>query len=136
MKHKTLKTPAAAEEWKDKLRSFSMRIGFTINLSRAMMEFLCAVADGVEWDRMLYRQANGNRENFIVSSAALVKRGLVEHKGQEAIRKEWPNRRDDNWGEWSNYKLTPAGKCIVNLLKMAGMFIEADAAITKKNRRA
>ena len=32
--------------------------------------------------------------------------------------------------------ITPAGRCVVDLLKLAGVFVEADAAINKKARRA
>ena len=94
--------PAAG---KDNFRSASMRIGFSVNLSKAMLELLCAIADDVHWDRHIDKE----------SPLAL---------GQQA------------WMEVGHYRLTPAGECVVNLLKLAGMFVEADAAITKKSRRA
>lgn len=142
---KTIKTPEAAGEWKERLRSFSMRIGFHLSLSKSMLEMLCAVADDVTWDRGIYHHGRSMPENWLASQASLVKRGLIERKSEEE-RDEVTNRRykkasdahiqNLEFYEFSYYKLTPAGDCVVNLLRLAGLFVESDAAITKKSRRA
>lgn len=131
---RVVKTPQAQEQWRDSFRNFSMRIGFNLCLSRAMLEMLCAVSDGVQWDRALYRFGNAIPENWIASTRSLEKRGLIQRKSPDEIEK---HKYDDHIrGEWCCWVLTPAGKLVVDLLKSAGMFIEADAAIQKKSRRA
>lgn len=66
--------------------------------------------------------------NFIASEGALTKRGLIE-------------RKKDGRGHWKTGNvyditatcvLTPAGKLVVELLKITGLFIEQDNAIERK----
>ena len=120
--------------WQDTFRAYSMRIGFQLSLSKAMLEMLCAVADDVQWDRRLYHQGSHCPENWIASTCSLVKRGLICRKDQEWL----DNHKHDPHpqGEWCCYQLTPAGQCVVDLVKLAGIYVEADAAINKKARRA
>src|SRR6266446_4935225 len=133
-----LPTPALLEQWKINLRNFSMRVGFTVSLSRAMLEYLCAVADGVQWDRSVYHYAQP--DNWIASQRSLEKRGLIVLKSDEEFAAMRDSRRDDigsvKFYEWSRWKLSPAGEAVVQLVKLAGLFVEADAAINKKARRA
>ena len=136
--------PAAEllEQWKINLRNFSMKVGFTVSLSRAMLEYLCAVADDVQWDRSLYHHAQ--QDNWIASQRSLEKRGLIVRKTEEEHAKMGlndPRRHQENADplklyEWNCWKLSPAGECVVQLVKLAGIFVEADAAINKKARRA
>lgn len=133
MQRKTVKHPEAAAQWKDAFRNSSMKIGFTLCLSKAMLEMLCAVADDVTWDRGIYRLGCHVPENWIASQNSLVKRGLIERKSQDEISGH-KHRLDETFHEWNCYRLTPAGECVVGLLKIAGMFIESDAAINKKAR--
>ena len=134
MKQKTLKTPEADEEWKCRLRASSMKIGFVLCLTKTMLEFLCAVADDVQWDRSLYHQNIPFSDNWIASERALEKRGLIQRKSAEWFEANKHNR--EPFCERSTCVLTPAGKAVVELIKMAGMFTEADAAINKKAKRA
>lgn len=129
--------PAAAETWKDRLRNFSMKIGFSLAVSKSMLEYLCAVADDVKWDKYLYHYGQALPENWIASENSLIKRGLIERKPQDVID-QWKYQDEDKhpFAERSCCQLTPAGECVVKLLKMAGLFVEADAAISKKARRA
>lgn len=131
---KTIKHPVASQEWREKLRSCSMKIGFHLSLTRPMLEYLCATADDVHWDRMLYFQSGNpaTPDNSMASRLALEKRGMIQRKPVETIEAEKHNERP--FCEWASDELTPAGKCIVELLKMAGLFVEADASINKKNR--
>jgi hypothetical protein len=115
-----------------------MKVGFHLSLSRSMLEFLCATADGVHWDRSLYHHDMITPENWIASSCALIKRGLIERLTREEIDAQ--DRSQDHvegaMYERTNYRLTPAGIQVIGLLLMAGLFVEADAAINKRARRA
>lgn len=117
-------------EWKDNFRAYTMRMNFQLALTRPMMEFLCAVAEDVWWDRSIYRDHDRTApDNFIASSHALVKRGLIElKKNYRAAR--WQNVYEIR----SRYELTPAGKAVVNLLKITGLFVQADNAILRKSK--
>lgn len=121
--------------WQDNFKSCAIRVGFGLVLTRAMCEFLSAVADGVAWDRSKYGAAQPYPDNFLATSAALFKRGLIAPK-PENVQAERGKRMpsDDRLWEWSNFDLTPAGVHVVGLLKLAGLFVEADAAIEKKAR--
>src|SRR6516164_1563635 len=72
-------------DWQVNLRKSSMKVGFHLSLSRSMLEFLCATADGVHWDRSLYHHDMITPENWIASSCALIKRGLIERLTREEI---------------------------------------------------
>lgn len=127
---------AKAEAWRDSLKSSCVRVGFHIQLTRAMCEFLSAVADDVGWDRCKYGAASAFPNNFLATSASLVKRGLIRQKPEsERNKRENRMRLDDTLFEWSSWVLTPAGEHVVGLLKMAGLFVEADAAIEKKAKK-
>jgi hypothetical protein len=112
--------------WKDNFKSYAMRTNFYLGLTRPQMEYLAAVADDVEWDR--FRSGPQTPFNFIASEGALTKRGLIE-------------RKKDGRGAWksgnvyditSTCVLTPAGRLVVELLKITGLFIEQDNAIERK----
>lgn len=111
-------------------------MGFGLHLTRAMCEFLSAVADDCCWDRSKYGSASAFPDNFIATCAALVKRGLVVSKPADVREANRCDRRPDTEAyTWSNYELTQGGEHVVALLKLAGLFVEADAAIEKKARK-
>jgi len=112
--------------WKDNFKSYVMRTNFYLGLTRPQMEFLCAVADDVEWDR--FRSGPQTPFNFIASEGALEKRGLIERKKDGRGRWVGQNVYDIT----STCVLTPAGKLVVELLKITGLFIEQDNAIERK----
>lgn len=134
-KPKTIPHPQVAEQWKDRFRGFSMKIGFQLSLSKAMIQFLCATADGVQWDRDLFADCH-QPDNWLASEGSLTKRGLIERIPAEEYKPQHLRGCDGPRGEWSCCRLTPAGQAVVGLLKLAGIFVEADAAINKKSRRA
>lgn len=101
-------------------------------LQRAMCEFLSAVADGVCWDRHLYGSAQPYPNSFIASAASLFKRGLIESRPRAEVE---AMKHTDHFAEWTHWRLTPAGEHVVELLKLAGLFVEADAAINKRHRK-
>lgn len=125
------KAMRAIPGWQDNLKASCLQAGFGIKLTRAMCEFLSAVADGVWWDRAKYGAANPYPDNFLATSAALFKRGLIVEKPQ--AERDANKHREHLW-EWTHWNLTPAGEHVVGLLKLVGLFTEADAAIDKKHR--
>lgn len=144
MKRTMKKRPAAValpQEWQQKFKASSIKVGFQLHLSRAMLEFLCAVADDCDWDRATFGDIF-YPDNWIATAASLVKRGLVESKAgrdreetgqfnfdQLDKKRQGKVREADHRSYW---KLTPAGLKLVELLKVAGLFTESDAAIRRK----
>jgi hypothetical protein len=124
------RTPA----WQDAFRSSCLQIGFGIKLTRAMVEYLSAVADGVCWDRSKYGAASPYPNNFLATSASLIKRGLIQEKPDSRTKRDMVRQPDHVSFEWTNFELTPAGVHVVELLKLVGLFVEADAAIERKHR--
>jgi len=113
-------------DWKSNFKSYVMRTNFYLGLTRPQMEYLCAVADDVEWDR--FHSGPQSPFNWIAAEGALTRRGLIE-------------RKKDGRGRWvtgnvydikSVCVLTPPGKLVVELLKITGLFIEQDNAIERK----
>lgn len=120
--------------WRDAFRAHTTRVGFSLHLTRAMAEFLSAVADGVVWDRQRYGSAVVAPNNFLATSASLVKRGLIEAKPVPE-REANKHRPDAEFYTWNQWNLTPAGELVVAMLVLTGLFVEADAAIEKRNRK-
>lgn len=120
-------------DWKSAFQGHAMRSSFCLALTQPMLEFLCATADGVHWDRKLYyRQWGGARpDSFIASGRSLVNRGLIERLQYSEIQDQ-PKSDPELY---AHYRLTPAGSAVVELLKVSGIFIEADAAVTKRAKR-
>ncbi len=127
-KEKTIPLP---DMWKDEFRRATFRTNFMLALSQPQIEFLCAVADGVQWNRTLFPSIHAPC-NFIATSQALAKRGLIVRKSESEL--------DAQLGvstlsyEWCCHKLTPAGAALVQLLKVTGIFVDSDAALNKKSR--
>lgn len=63
--------PITTETWQEDFRRNAMRTNFMLSLSQPMIEFLCAVADGVQWDR---RDACSIHvpDNWIASERSLI----------------------------------------------------------------
>lgn len=136
-KSKTIRHPAAPPEWQESFRSSSMKVGFVLTLSKTMLEMLCAIADDVQWDRALYWGNLHWPDNWIAPQQSLVKRGLIVRKDQKTIDAyKHDNITFAECCERAFWQLTPAGRSVVELVKLAGMFVEADAAINKKSRTA
>jgi hypothetical protein len=117
-------------DWRDKFKYHTLRTAFILHLTRPQLEFLCAVADDCEWDRANMRIASAPH-NFIASENALEKRGLIvsiRHK-----RKPWDG--GNVYEIRACHELTPAGIKVVELLKIAGLFIQADAIIERRAAR-
>ncbi len=118
-------------DWRSAFQGHAMRTSFCLALSQPMLEFLCATADGVHWDRRLYSRQWGaaKPDNWLASGGSLEKRGLIERLTRVQIESSGSDFTV------SHYKLTPAGSAVVELLKVAGIFIEADSAIEKRAGR-
>jgi hypothetical protein len=122
-------------DWKSAFQGHAMRTSFCLALTQPMLEFLCATADGVHWDRRLYCQQWGaaKPDNWIASGSSLVNRGLIERLKPG----EYPqNVKLDDMHMHSHYRVTPAGAAIVELLRVTGIFVEADASVEKRARGA
>lgn len=121
-------------DWKSAFQGHAMRSSFCLALTQPMLEFLCATADGVHWDRRLYTRQWGiaRPDNWIASSGSLVKRGLIER----LVRAEINAQPMDEFHFHSHYRLTPAGDALVELLKVTGIYVESDGAIEKKAKAA
>ncbi|HEY9013440.1 MAG TPA: hypothetical protein VIM84_00030 [Gemmatimonadales bacterium] len=117
---------APPEDWRAAFRATVMRTGLVLNLTQPMLEYLCATADGVMWDRWGQNGSSLARpNNTITTAASLEKRGLIRRKpGSEVMRR-------DNFEE-SYHELTEAGECVVGLLRSVGVFVESDHAIARK----
>lgn len=129
-----LPLPTAAQT---AFKSATMRTSFCLSLSQPMIEFLCAVADDVEWDRSQFHTIH-RPDNPWAPFRALEKRGLVIPKPDDERRttSEILQMPANRLCEYSHWKLTPIGQSVVQMLKVAGIFVEADAAITRRARKA
>jgi hypothetical protein len=124
-----IRHPAA---WKSNFQSATLRTSFCLSLTQPMLELFCAIADGVWWDRT-GSSVLARPDSFMASSEALTKRGLIVSHAQ---RQEPRTREECERGERGElvriFELTPAGEALVNLLRVAGMFVEADHAIERR----
>jgi len=131
-KVETIKFPV---DWQSQFKSSTMRTRFNLNLSQPMIEFLSAVSDDVMWDRSSEMGNIHRPDNWIGTGGCLEKRGLLIHKRHVIDDFNRMDVPDDRMNEVGCWVLTPAGEALVELLKVTGIFIEADAAIIKKSRR-
>lgn len=123
-RHRSYKAPP--EDWRAAFRSSVMRTGMILSLSQPMLEYLCAVADNVVWDRQLQGGSTlAHPCNSIATAASLEKRGLIRRRPDYNVEDAAQHRE-------SHCELTEAGRTVVELLKSVGVFIEADAAIERR----
>lgn len=115
----------ARPEWQEHFQGCMTRISFKLLLSRPMMEMLCATSDDVYWDRARYG-GMFEPDNFLGTERALVNRGLI-------VRKLRLKNKEDIGRP--PYELTPAGLAVVELLKVGGLFLEAEEANKRMKKR-
>ena len=122
----------------DAFRKATFRTSFNLALSQPMIEMLCAIADGVCWDRTTREGPSTVHvpDNWVASTLSLEKRGLIRNATDAEKAKERRQCNAAPYYEWSNWRLTPIGDCVVQMFKVAGIFVEADAAILKRTRKA
>lgn len=118
------------KDWRDAFKSNMTRVTFELKLTRAMLEFLCACSDGVRWDRrafggLLYP------DNWLATEHALIRRGLLERLPRQVAG---PGG-DGEVLVFLPWKLTPAGEALIELLRVGGLFIEAQEAKAKFSGR-
>ena len=128
------------EQWKESFRTYSMKRTFNLGLSQAMIEMLCAAADDTTWDRSAYPNIHAP-DNWYSTEKSLEKRGLVERKPSEVTSKIFRKKTGkdttvESRMEETYIQLTPAGKALVELFRVTGIFIQSDAGIRKKARGA
>lgn len=112
------------QDWQAQFQQSAFRLGFRLILTNPMLEMLCACADGVMWNRNFF----GNilvPDNWIATEHALVSRGLIRRLTGDELSKQ---PKIDAPRVLSVCCLTPAGKAMVELLRIGGLFIEATEA--------
>lgn len=116
------------EDWREAFHRYCMRTGMVLHLTQPMIEYLCATAGGVIWDRR-YHHGNVRPDNTLATAASLVKRGLIQYRARlrDAGKDAYKLLGHDD----TIHELTDAGKCIVELLKVTGVFVDADAALRR-----
>jgi len=122
--------------WKQKFQDSTFRTNFQLFLSQSMVEYLCACADNVRWDRSRFCSIH-RPDNWGATEASLIKRGMCERKSCseiEAERAELKKAMGDeyDWKLVSSCRLTPAGQAVVELFKVTGVFVAADGALIKE----
>lgn len=118
--------------WQANLRSSMFKIGLQLRLTQSMLEYLCAVADDVKWNRAYMKGDQQFPDNWIASENSLERRGLIIRKPRETINGVLTKRGERDYRTYSLYVLTPAGKLVVELAKLAGVFEEANIALERK----
>jgi len=129
-------------DWQTNFKKNLFATHFNLVLTKPMIEFLCAVAEDVQWDRSLYYQGPHRPNHPLATAHVLENRGLVQRKKLKVIKEEGDislkraQAEEDSsvLHENSYYRLTPAGEALVHLFKVTGVFILADTAINKKSR--
>src|SRR5258708_4159895 len=94
--------PIIDNTWQDRFKAYSLRTGFTLQLTQAMIEFLSATADDVCWDRSLF-PGQHRPDNWMATSISLWKRGLIRRKLHEEMTEPARHRPlgvDDGAFEW------------------------------------
>lgn len=128
--------PQLPDTWRVAFLKTTLRTGFCLALTQPMLELLCAVATGFQWDRAVFRHSMGMAmpDNTIATVGALERRGLVRHRGTDVVRAEVQARSSNERSlrfiqhQCDTWELTPAGVAVVDLLKVTGVFIEPAAA--------
>lgn len=136
------------ESWKTQFLGTTMRTSFALTLTQGMIEFLCAVSDDVTWDRAVGYNIH-RPDNWVATETALTKRGLIRRKCKQEVDRQSDeiNARyielkarnlemsTEEWHARSMCELTPAGAALVELFKVVGMFVQADAVAGKSARK-
>lgn len=133
--------PEPPSDWRSAFRDTVMRTGMVLSLTQPMLQFLCAVADGVRWDRGAGNSTIARPDNWIASEVSLTKRGLIRRRQsnwQQELREAstLDAQAQEDFMRRSNCELTEAGEAVVALLKCTGVFVESDAAIERRTRGA
>ena len=89
--------------WQDNFAAYTTSVAFSVSLSKAQVRALEAIATDT-W-------LGGGFTMFFATAGALERRGLSEFNYAE--------RDNHNWKGW-RYRLTPAGKLVLELARMSG----------------
>lgn len=146
----------ARPSWQERFLRNSNRISFKLQLSHSMIDYLCAVAEDVTWDRRFYDvDRQFKPDNWIATEQALEDRGLIHEKPKLQLHRKAEAKREAKCqrqglrflmdqsgynaaigGDMRNkYELTPVGRAVVDMLRIGGMFVEqklGKAEIKKK----
>lgn len=118
--------------WQERFLSNQTRVMFQLNLTRPMLEFLCASSEDVHWDRKTWGGLF-EPDNWLATERALEKRGLIERKSKAEINHNQLKYRTSRCPP--PCRLTPVGEACVEMLKVGGLYIEAEQARQKFEAR-
>ena len=106
------------DDWRNKLKGHTGQWAFVLTLSRRMCEQLAFLReiDGKEWP------AGGNDSfpHWVTSNRCLTERGLIEHL---------PRPEGVPTMKWNPYRITPAGRAVLDLLVYAGVIAKPRARV-------
>lgn len=98
-------------DWQNAFTSYTTGTAFSIGLSHDQVSLMAYVGAG-KYDQWSSRSGH---HTFIPCVHALIRRGLVEHN--PVMKAGLPKNVKAKWV----YRLTPAGKHVLELLKLAGL---------------
>ncbi len=105
-------------DWQNAFTTYATGMAFNISLSQDQASLLAYIGAG-KYDQWVSRSGHSI---FVPTWRGLHRRGLAEHN--PACLARLPNRMKAKWV----YRLTPAGKHVLELLKLAGVATEVIAA--------
>jgi hypothetical protein len=115
------------EGWRRSFKSSSLKLGFSLSLSRPMLEYLCMLSTNMLWDTSIFGTSS-LPDRFVGAEKALLKRGFIERAPQgrdmgcgNTFEDELRVRFADDEDCWC--RLTPVGEKVVELLHMTGAFL-------------
>jgi len=129
-------------DWQRRFQQDTVQVDFSVKrLTPRLRAFICAVADGVEWDRQAEFGGGVGAGGGTAAAAKLFRRGLIKAKCPDQAETDARAAAaaavlagEAEWGEFTNWELTPAGTHVVALLRLAGLFMEAELATVKRLR--
>jgi hypothetical protein len=111
----------------------ALRTGFHLTLSEPMMEMLTSIEGGMHWARTREGGSVLRPNNVIATQMALVNRGLVIENPSVIPTIRNPRRESDHWVNKS-LVLTPIGKVVLTLFRVAGIYVPDEMAQIRKAR--
>lgn len=115
-------TPPKRHDWREHFSAYTTSTAFSLQISKYQCALLCAIEDGT-WSTWW---TTGPRNHFYGMFLALDRRGLVERNEE--------HYSDPRWTGW-RYRLTPAGKHVLALLRLAGLVPDTAANETAHSEK-
>jgi len=118
------------------LRAWTRGTSFTLAMGKTQVAVLISLHHAQDWqarkipmDRSFYAGwRHPLMKNFVTAGNGLIQRGLVAHHGDVPDKERGPLTRHI-------WEVTPAGQCVVDLLKMSGVYQEVLADLLEADER-